>query len=185
MPVVIALLRGVNVTGHNMIKMEALREICASLKLNNARTYIQSGNVVFQTASSDLEELSNRISCAIEHSHGFKPSVMCRTAAGMKEAAARNPFAARTGIEPAKLAVCFLAAEPSAEARARLQAIEAGPEELRIGVQELFIYFPNGMGRPKLPVSAVERAVKTPMTVRNWNTVEKLIAMAEEMEAKT
>ena len=183
MPVIIALLRGVNVGGHNKIKMEDLREICASLNLRDARTYVQSGNIVFQTAEKDLVKLSRRIEDAIESGHGFRPSVICRTASEMKDAAARNPFSARTDLDPSKLAVCFLTGEPSNMARARLLQIKAEPEELRIGRHELFIYFPNGMGRPKLSMAAVERAIQTPMTSRNWNTVTKLIEMAEEMES--
>ena len=100
----------------------------------------------------------------------------------MKDAAARNPFSARTDLDPSRLAVCFLTGEPGNMARARLLQIKAEPEELRIGRHELFIYFPNGMARPKLSMAAVERAIQTPMTSRNWNTVTKLIEMAEEMD---
>jgi uncharacterized protein (DUF1697 family) len=182
MTVIIALLRGVNVGGHNKIKMEDLREICASLKLLDVRTYVQSGNIVFKTAETDLLKLSRRIEDAIEHDQGFRPSVICRTAAEMKAVAARNPFAKRADLDPSRLAVCFLACEPSNLARARLLQIKAEPEELRIGRNELFIYFPNGMARPKLSMPAVERAVGTPMTSRNWNTVTKLLEMAEEID---
>ena len=181
MTVIIALLRGVNVVGHNKIKMEDLREICSSLKLRDVRTYVQSGNVVFRTAEADMIKLSRRIEDAIGRSHGFRPSVICRTAAELHAAAARNPFASRTDVDPGKLGVFFLAGELTSEARARLLQIKAEPEELRIGIQELFIYFPNGMGRPKLSMPAVERAVGTPMTCRNWNTVTKLLEMAEEI----
>jgi len=179
----IALLRGINIAGHNIIKMEALREICISLKLREVRTYVQSGNIVFQTDENDLLKLAKRIEDAIERGHGFRPPVICRTTAEMKAAAGRNPFAKRADLDPSKLAVCFLAHEPSNMARARLLQIQAEPEELRIGRYELFIYFPNGMGRPKLSMAAVERAVQTPMTSRNWNTVTKLIEMADEIEA--
>ncbi len=183
MTAVIALLRGVNVGGHNMIKMEDLREVCASLNLHDARTYVQSGNIVFKTDEKDLLKLAKRMEEAIERGHGFRPSVICRTLAEMKAAAARNPFAKRADLDPSKLAVSFLASEPSNMARAKLLQIKAEPEELLIGRFELFIYFPNGMGRPKLSMPAVERAVQTPMTSRNWNTVVRLIEMAEELEA--
>ena len=182
MNVIIALLRGVNVGGHNKIKMEDLREICASLKLQDARTYVQSGNVVFKTAETDLAKLSRKIEDAIERGYGFRPSVICRTAAEMKAAAARNQFAARAESDPGKLAVSFLGGDLTEESRAKVLQIKAEPEELRIGEHELFIYFPKGMGQSKLSMPAVERAVKTPMTSRNWNTVLKLIEMAVEIE---
>ena len=181
MAVVIALLRGINVGGHNLIKMEELSGICDSLKLSEPRTYLQSGNVVFKTGEKDLLKLAKRIEGAIEHGHGFRPSVFCRTVEEMKASALRNPFAKRADLDPSKLAVVFLAAEPSNMARAKLLQIKAEPEELLIGRNELFIYFPNGMGRPKLSMAAVERAIQMPMTSRNWNTVRKLIEMAEEI----
>jgi uncharacterized protein (DUF1697 family) len=181
MTVTIALLRGVNVGGHNKIKMEDLRKICGSLKLQDAQTYVQSGNVVFKTNETDLVKLAKQMEDAIEQSHGFRPSVICRTVAQMKAAAGRNPFSKRADLDPSKLAVSFLACEPSNMARARLLQIKAEPEELRVGHYELFIYFPNGMARPKLSMAAVERAVQTPMTSRNWNTVMKLIEMGETM----
>jgi len=179
---VIALLRGVNVGGKNKIKMEALREICASLNLQNARTYVQSGNLLFQTTEKDLKTISERIATSIEESHGFRPSVICLTSTALRDTAARNPFAGRQGLDPGKLAVCFLAEKPSPESRATLSQFKTETEELRIGEQELFIYFENGMGKTKLSMPAVERAVKTAMTARNWNTVENLIEMANRME---
>lgn len=183
MNVIIALLRGVNVGGHHKIRMEDLREICASLKLRDARTYLQSGNVVFRKTEKDLQMLSRKMADAIERAHEFRPSVICRSAAEMKAVAAGNPFAARADLDPAKLAVSFLEEEITVDARMRVLQIKAEPEELRVSGKELFIYFPNGMGRPKLSMPTVERAVNTPMTSRNWNTVTKLIELAEEIES--
>jgi len=182
MPAVICMLRAVNVGGHNKIKMDALRELCISLKLRDPQTYVQSGNVVFQTNVTDLGLLARRIEQAIEQRFGFRPSVILRTAADLRDVIARNPFASRSGIEPSKLAVTFLAGEPSAEARTKLLAIPAAPEELLLSGRELFVYFPNGMGRPKLSWPMVERALAIPGTSRNWNTVSKLLEMAESVE---
>jgi uncharacterized protein (DUF1697 family) len=178
MPVVISMLRGVNVGGHNMIKMDALRDLYESLKLRDPQTYVQSGNVVFETDDRDLAALAARIEQAIERKFGFRVSVILRTAAEMQDAAAKNPFEARPGIEPSKLAVTFLASRPSAEARTRLLAIETAPEEMRIDGRELYTYYPNGMARPKLSWPLVERTLGIPGTSRNWNTVTKLLEMA-------
>jgi len=185
MPVVICMLRGVNVGGHNKIKMDALRELCISLKLRDPQTYLQSGNVVFQTNVEDLGLLARRIEQAIEQKFGFRPSVILRTAAELRDAIARNPFASRQNIEPSKLAVTFLAGEPTAAARGKLLAIPAAPEELRIDGRELFTYFPNGMARPKLSWPLVERTLAIPGTSRNWNTVTKLLELAESREAQS
>lgn len=182
MTVVICMLRGVNLGGHNRIGMDALREICLSLKLRSPQTYIQSGNVVFGTAERDPGKLVPRIESCIEKQLGFRPSVILRTASEMREVVARNPFATRPGLDPSKLNVSFLAEAPSAEIRDRLLAITVGPEELRHSGRELYIYFPDGMGRSKLP-PALDRTLKAPATVRNWNTVTKLLAMAEDLES--
>jgi len=181
MPVIISMLRGVNVGGHNKIKMDALRELCASLKLRDPQTYVQSGNVVFRSDDRDLVSLARCIEQAIERKFGFRPAVILRTAAELRDVIARNPFASRPGIEPGKLLVTFLASEPGAEARTKLLAIKTDPEELHIDGRELYTYFPNGMGRPKLSWPTVERTLAIRGTGRNWNTVVKLLEMAESL----
>jgi len=183
MPVVISMLRGVNVGGHGKIKMDVLRELCASLKLRNAQTYVQSGNVVFETADRDLAPLAGRIEQAIERKFGFRPDVILRTASELRDVIARNPFASRSGIEPSKLLVTFLARQPSAEVRTKLLAIKTDPEELYLDGRELYAYFPNGMCRSKLSWPLVERTLAIPGTGRNWNTVTKLLEMAESLGA--
>jgi len=182
MPAIICLLRGVNVGGHGKIGMDSLRDICSSLKLRSPQTYIQSGNVVFATSEKDLARLARRIEGCIEKAHGFRPSVMLRTAGEMRDIIARNPFASRKNIDPGKLVVSFLAEAPSTEDAKRLANIKVGPEELRVSGRELYIYFPDGQGRSKLP-AALDRAAKIPATARNWNTVSKLLAMAEALES--
>src|ERR1039457_2981503 len=105
MTAMICLLRGVNVGGHNQIKMDALRALCESLKLCNAQTYIQSGNAVFQTKERDAAKLAAQIESAVEKKHGFRPDVVLRSSSEMRDVIARNPFSKRKGIEPNKLAV--------------------------------------------------------------------------------
>ena len=182
MPAIICLLRGVNVGGRNKIAMQSLRDICSSLKLRSPQTYIQSGNVVFGAAERDLGKLARRIEDCIENGHGFRPSIMLRTAAEMRDVIARNPFVSRRNIDPGKLVVSFLAEAPTAEAAKRFAEIKVGPEELRVSGRELYIYFPDGQGCSKLP-AALDRAAKLPATARNWNTVNQLLAMAEALEA--
>ncbi len=92
MTVIISMLRGVNVGGHNKIKMDALRELYLSLKLREPQTYVQSGNVVFATDETDLVKLGARIETAIERKHGFRPSVILRTTAELRAVIAKNPF---------------------------------------------------------------------------------------------
>src|SRR5580700_3765476 len=183
MPVVISMLRGVNLAAHNRIKMEALRELYESLGLLDVQTYVQSGNVVFRTRERSADLLGKRIEDAIEKAFGFRAGVVLRNASEMRAAIAKNPFASRQGIDPSKLLVTFLAGEPGAEARDKALAIETAPEELRIDGREVYIYFPNGMARPKMSWPRIEKALKTSGTGRNWTTVNKLLEMAEALEA--
>ena len=183
MPVIICMLRGVNVGGHNIIKMEALKALCVSLKLKDPQTYVQSGNVVFSSSEKDLPKLARRLQDAIEKAHGFRPGVMLRTAEELQQVVARNPFAKRSGIEPGKLIVNFLADNPGKDAREKAMAIKIGPEEMHLIGREAYIYFPSGQGRSKFPWAAIERALGTSATGRNWNSVTKMLEIAEKMVA--
>jgi uncharacterized protein (DUF1697 family) len=183
MAVIVSMLRAVNVGGHNKIKMESLRALYESLKLRDPQTYVQSGNVVFRTKERDLTILARRIENGIEQSFGFRPAVILRTTTELRDVISRNPFAARRGIDPRKLLVTFLGNDPSAEAREQVLNIKAEPEELHIDGREVYIYFPNGMARPKLSWVALEKKLKTSGTGRNWNSVTKLLEMAERLEA--
>jgi uncharacterized protein (DUF1697 family) len=175
------MLRGVNVGGHNKIKMDALRDLCGTLNLECAQTYVQSGNVVFLCEEKNLAALSKRISDAIEKKFGFRPDLVLRSAAELKKVIAENPFAGRKNIEPGKLLVVFLVSAPAKTARDALAKFDARGEELRLGGSELYIYFRNGQGQTKLSWPGLEKAVSTPFTGRNWNTVTKLLEMAESL----
>jgi uncharacterized protein (DUF1697 family) len=177
MPAIISMLRGVNVGGHNRIKMEALRALYQSLGLGNPQTYLQSGS------KRDLVALATQMEDAIERNFGFRPAVILRTTAELKDVIARNPFATRRGIEPNRLLVNFLAGDPGAEVRDQVLRLKTDPEELRMDGRELYIYFPNGMARPKMSWAVLDRTLKTPGTGRNWNSVTRLLEMAERLEA--
>src|SRR5690349_11080128 len=115
MATLICLLRGINLGGNNLIKMDALRTLCKSLGFHNARTYIASGNIVFETDEKDLAALSDRIENTLERKFGFRPEVVLRTTSEMQVVIAKNPFSNRRGIEPNKLLVLFLKTELEAE----------------------------------------------------------------------
>jgi uncharacterized protein (DUF1697 family) len=182
MTTVISMLRGVNVGGHHKIKMDALKALYESLGLHRPQTFIQSGNIVFQTKARSLPPLAKQIEDAIERTFGFRSDVLCRTTAELRDVIARNPFAARRDINPGKLLVVFLSAALDGDARKRLLQMPPVPEELRPDGSELYIYFPNGQARPKLSMAHVEKAHKKLWTGRNWNTVLKLLEIAETME---
>ncbi len=182
MPVLISMLRAVNVGGHSQIKMEALRALYSSLKFENPQTYVQSGNVIFKTNERDLALIAKRIQQSIEKKFACRPEVIVRTAAELRSVIAKNPFAERANIEPNKLLVTFLASDPGKEARENLRKQKFAPEELHVADRELYIYFPNGIGKSKLPWSRLDKILQTPGTGRNWNSVTKMLEIAEKLE---
>ncbi|MFN7993169.1 MAG: DUF1697 domain-containing protein [Bryobacteraceae bacterium] len=182
MAVLISLLRGVNVGGHHKIKMDALRALYAELGLRGVQTCGQSGNALFRTTIRDLAALRRRIEKGIEGTFGFHSDVVLRTVADLRAVVARNPFSDTPGIEPSRFAVLFLAADPGREARDKVLALDSAPEELRFRDRELYIYFPNGMARPKVSMALIEKTLNTSGTARNWNTVATVLEVAEKME---
>jgi uncharacterized protein (DUF1697 family) len=183
MPVLVSLLRGINVGGHNKVKMEALRGLYESLGLRDVQTYLQSGNVVFRTRERELARISRLIEDGIEKKFGFRTDVIIRTPAELRGVIARNPFAKRCGIDPSRLLVTFLAAGPCPEVREKVSGIDTRPEELSVDGREFYIYFAGSMAHPKISWMAVAKMLKTPGTGRNWNTVRKLLEIAEKLEA--
>ncbi|MFN0102365.1 MAG: DUF1697 domain-containing protein [Bryobacteraceae bacterium] len=175
MTTIVALLRGVNVGGNNKIKMADLRAVCESMGLQDVRTYIQSGNVVFRTNAANV---ASRLETAIERAFGFRPPVITRTAAQMRSVVELNPF---PGLEPTKLLVSFLGSEPAAEAIEVVRRMEIAPEKIRIVGRDMYIHFPLGQGVSKLPMARIEKALGAKGTARNWNSVMTLLAMAEEL----
>jgi len=182
MSVIVSLLRGVNVGGHNMVKMDALRSLYESLGLRKVETFIQSGNVIFTTQARDRTALTKRIEEAIQKKFGFHSDVILRTAAELRDSLARNPFAERLDIDPAKILIICLASDPDPEGCAKVRALDIHPEELQIDGREVYVYFANGMARPKLSWPAIGKTLKTPGTGRNLASVRKLIAIAERLE---
>jgi len=178
------MLRGVNVGAHNRVKMDDLRTLYQSLKFEDPRTYVQSGNILFRTKEKPTQELARKIQAAIARKCGCNPDVILRTMAEFKKAIDANPFAKRRDIEPGKLLVSFLSGEPGPEADATIAKLnESHKEELHLKGRELYIYFPDGAGRSKLPWSSLEKLFKVTGTARNWNSVTKMLEMAEEMNA--
>jgi uncharacterized protein (DUF1697 family) len=183
MPVLISMLRAVNVGGHSKIKMDALRAVYASLKFDNPQTYLQSGNVIFQTSERRPDVVAKRIQSGIEKKFACRTDIILRTTAELRSVVARNPFAKRSNVEPSKLLVAFLARDPGDAARKTLQEQKFAPEELHVSGRELYIYFPDGMGRSKLSWPRIHKILNTPGTGRNWNSVTKMLEMAENLEA--
>jgi uncharacterized protein (DUF1697 family) len=183
MNVVICMLRGINLGAHNRVKMDDLKKLCTSLKLCDPQTYVQSGNVIFKTDERDLDKLRAKLEGAIHKKFGFQTDAILRSAKDLREVIAGNPFAKRKDIHPGKLLVTFFTGDPGEPARKQARSIKCDPEELFIEGREAYIYFPNGAGRSKLNWALIPRTLKMQGTARNWNSVSKILEMAEKMEA--
>jgi len=180
--VFISMLRGVNVGAHNRIKMDALRALYQSLGLEDPRTYVQSGNVIFRTKEKNPSQLAKKIQAALERTLKCSAEVILRTPDEFRNVIANNPFSRRSEIEPGKLLVNFLSHEPPASAHQALQSFKRYPEEIHLVGRELYIYFPNGAGKSKLPWASLARQMKVEGTARNWNSVVKMLEIAEGLE---
>jgi len=178
--VFVSLLRAVNVGGHGKIQMAALRALYADLGFEDVASYVQSGNLVFRSRARDPRRVAKTIEDGIEARFGFRPPVMIRTAAEMAQVAAENPFAGRAEVESKQLMVTFLTASPTQAAAKRLAGVRRVREELVLRGRELYVWFPDGIGRSKLSGAAIEKALGTAGTGRNWNTVTKLLELTQE-----
>ncbi|QSB05167.1 DUF1697 domain-containing protein [Natronoglycomyces albus] len=176
MTAMVALLRGINVGGTSVISMADVRQIATECGYGNVGTYVQSGNLVF-TASQDPDEVAATLRTAFAESSSVEPEVIVRTQAELHEVVAANPFLDRDA-EPKQLQVVFMPGnEPASVAGVDLESF--APEAAAVVGRELYMYLPNGMGRSKL-AAALMRKSGTSGTARNWRTVTKLAAMADE-----
>jgi len=174
MPTYIALLRGVNVSG-NMLKMDRLRALCTELGAKNARTYIQSGNIVF-AASATSSHWSQVLERKIAGESRLPVSVIVRTAAEMARVLVANPFLKEKGIDTARLAVTFLQQAPAKTALEALAALKIGSERFACFGKEIYLHCPDGFANAKL--YSLDRTLAQKTTTRNWNTVKKLCEMS-------
>lgn len=175
----VSLFRGINVGGNQIVRMEALKGLHASLGLRDVQTYIQSGNVVFTSDNTDVGEIQKEIEEGFAPTFGFAVKVMVRTASELNAIIENNPFQNQPLREPKWIVVMFLESNPVSTALEDIQETYAGPEEIHIIGKEAFIYYPEGMGRSKLTNTLLEKKLKTAGTARNWNTVLKLQNMME------
>jgi len=175
----IALFRGINVGGNNKLPMMELAAVLETLGMQNIRTYIQSGNVVFQDKATDAAKRAAQISAAIMQSHGFAPKVMLLDAVKLEQAIKDNPFP-EAEAAPTTLHLNFLDAIPAKPNLDALEKIRAPSERFFLKDNVLYLHAPDGIGRSKLAAN-MERLLGVPITGRNWNTVCKLREMSREM----
>jgi uncharacterized protein (DUF1697 family) len=176
----IALLRGVNVAGQKLVAMSDLRNLLAKLGFLDGRSLLQSGNLVFRGAPQKGGELERLLKAEAEKQLGLRTDFFVRTAKEWSAIAARNPFRDEAAHDPGRLVVMFLKDAPTRANVELLQAAIKGPETVRVVGREAYIVYPNGIGRSQVANAFIDRKLGTRGTGRNWNTVQKLAALATD-----
>jgi uncharacterized protein (DUF1697 family) len=180
----VAFLRGINVGGKKMIKMEELARAFVSLKFKNVSTYIQSGNVIFDAADTSAERLAKKIEKQLLKSFGHEVAVAVLTIAELKGILRSNPFKQIKPSEDIVTFVTFLAAEPAVKPKLPLQSVTENLEVFAIKNRAAFILCrrkKNGLF--SFPNNFFEKQFGVAATTRNWNTVNKIIRLADETKS--
>jgi len=172
----IALFRGINVGGKNILPMKDLVGMLEKMGCETVKTYIQSGNAVFRAKENQTKKMTEEISSKILESHGFKPRVILLKVSELEEAIKNNPFSTLDGKT---LHFFFLESAPEKPDLEILSNLKTDSEEFKLHENIFYLYAPDGIGRSKL-AAKVEHALRVPVTARNWNTVSKLMAMVKE-----
>ena len=172
----IALLRGINVGGKNLLPMRDLSAVLEGLGAGDVRTYIQSGNAVFRHDSKSASDLAGRIGAEIRKSKGFESRALVLRVADVERAMKANPFP-EAEVEPQFLHFFFLAAVPERPDLDALDALKGQGERYRLLDRVFYLHAPNGIGRSKL-AAGVEKSLGVVATGRNFRTVGKIFEMA-------
>jgi uncharacterized protein (DUF1697 family) len=180
MAIQIALLRGINVGPHKRIAMADLRELLSSLGYSDARTLVQSGNIVL-SASAPPEDLARELEREIAEKLGIETPVVVRTRAQLAAVVALDPLG-DVADQHKLYQVSFLSAEPDAEAVRKIAEVDVSPERfVHIG-REIYAWHPEGIQRSRLAKLLSDKQLGVTVTARNWNTTTKLLEMANEQE---
>ena len=173
----IAILRGINVSSKNMIKMPALTKTFESLGFKDVKTYVQSGNVIFRSEFTNMKDLEKQICEQIDKDFGSKIPVIILEQDYITGIQKNNPFLNRQNIDLTKLHVTFLSEEPKEENISKIDASKYMPDEFLFGSKAIYLYCPEGYGKTKLNNNFFENKLKVTATTRNWNTVNKLVEL--------
>jgi uncharacterized protein (DUF1697 family) len=176
----IALLRGINVGGHNRLPMKSLSQIFEFADCKSIKTYIQSGNVVFNARIKSVDKFGDAIGKAIETEHGFRPAIQLITAGALRTAIASNPYP-HAASEPKSLHLSFLDGPPLKSQVRDAEHLLSDSESFAVIDSWLYLHAPDGVARSKF-ANGIDRAFRMNTTARNWRTVTKLAELAATIE---
>ena len=174
----IALLRGINVSGCNKIKMTELQQLFTELGFDDVTTYIQSGNVVFQTNLEEPDKIEQQIINSIKQTFGYVVQVIVLTKKSLETIYAANPFLQEPTNDITKLHVTLLSNKPNENDIIPLKTLSKNEDTFIILDKTIYLYCPNGYGKTLLNNNLFERKLKISATTRNWNTISKLVELS-------
>lgn len=177
-PAYVALLRGINVGGKNMLPMSQVAKVFIEAGCTDVRTYIQSGNVVFAATPGCAKRVPHLVSAGIAERFGFRPALVVRTADEIGRVASGNPFL-RPDADAGSLHVAFLAEAPDRQRIAALDPERSPGDSFELRGREIYLCLPNGVARTKLTNNYFDSTLATTSTLRNWRTVLKLLEMMQ------
>jgi uncharacterized protein (DUF1697 family) len=179
MPAYVALLRAVNLGPHNKIAMADLKTVAEAAGLAEARTVLQSGNLMFQARAKPSPALEKLLEDALAKELGLKTPVVVRSVAEWRAALDDNPFSKEAKSDPSHLLVMPLKAKPEKSAVAELVKVIPAREQVKLSGQQLYLVYPDGIGVSKLTSALIEKKIGVSGTARNWNTAQKIAALLE------
>jgi len=175
----IALMRGINVSGQKKILMADLRTYLEESSFYNVRTYIQSGNIIFESEIANVGEITEKIKSVIKDRYGFDVPTLVRTKQYLLDVVKSNPFVEQTEENSKRIYLTFLDKYPDVEFVHKLKEIDYSPEEWEIQQDYIYFYSPDNYGNAKMSNNLFEQKLKVSATTRNWRTVNKLIELAD------
>jgi uncharacterized protein (DUF1697 family) len=177
----VAFLRGINVGGHKLIKMTELAAIFSSLKLSNVKTYIVSGNVLFDSNEKDRAKLTRKIEQGLHKSLGFEVDVILRTVAELQAMMDQDPFKTSKAGADVKKYVTFLAENHTSKMKLPFRSPKKDWEIVYLNPREVFVVAYPVKGRYGESMALIEKEFgkASTTTTRNWNTVSKIVALAK------
>ena len=179
----ISIIRGINVSGQKLIKMDALRKMYENMGFRNVTTYVQSGNVIF--TSNDIEltetEMEAKISRQIEKEFGFEVPIIVLTVEKLKQIIDNNPFLNDANKDQAFLHVTFLSSKPAYFDKKAIEDKKQDGEDVFFSDDAVYLYCPNGYGNIKLTNNLLEAKMKVRATTRNWKTTNELYKISQTL----
>jgi len=181
MHTLVAFLRGVNMTGHNSLKMTGLSDLFREIGLVDPETYIQSGNVIFRCKDAiPVTDIASMIEKAILEKFNYDVPAMVRTVDEMRKIAIENQLTGEKDFDPSRMAVLFLHEKPGNDQTKKLKGIDYPPDKFYISGSEIYIYCPNGFGKTRLYTNFFEKKLGIKGTARNWKTFKTILQISEK-----